>query len=145
MNKNTESKKNVLHVFFVAEEQKQSFIGPSVRGEMSWCQGYSEPGSGSDLASLTTKAVVDGDDFVINGQKIWTSGAQYADMIFCLVRTEPDAPKHQGISYLLFPMDTPGIEVRPLVTMTGDATFNEVFFTDVRVPTSQIVGGRGEG
>jgi len=127
------------------EEQKQQFIGPTIRGEMSWCQGYSEPGSGSDLASLSTKAHVDGDDFVINGQKIWTSGAQYADWIFCLVRTEPDAPKHQGISYLLFPMNTPGIEVRPLVTMTGDATFNEVFFTDVRVPTSQIVGGRGEG
>lgn len=127
------------------EEQKQQFVGPSITGEISWCQGYSEPGSGSDLASLTTKAVVDGDDFVINGQKIWTSGAQYADWIFCLVRTEPDAPKHQGISYLLFTMDTPGIEVRPLVTMTGDATFNEVFFTDVRVPTSQIVGGRGEG
>ena len=127
------------------EEQKQQYIKPSITGEISWCQGYSEPGSGSDLASLTTKAEVDGDDFVINGQKIWTSGAQYADMIFCLVRTEPNAPKHQGISYLLFSMDTPGIDVRPLVTMTGDATFNEVFFTDVRVPTSQIVGGRGEG
>lgn len=127
------------------EEQKLEFIGPSVRGEVSWCQGYSEPGAGSDLASLSTKAVVDGDDFVINGQKIWTSGAHYADMIFCLVRTEPDAPKHQGISYLLFSMDTPGIEVRPLVNMTGDATFSEVFFTDVRVPTSQIVGARGEG
>ncbi|GIS97640.1 MAG: hypothetical protein CM1200mP24_09240 [Gammaproteobacteria bacterium] len=94
------------------EEQKQWLIPPTVRGEMTWCQGYSEPGSGSDLASLTTKAVVDGDDFVINGQKIWTSGAQYADMIFCLVRTEPDAPKHQGISYLIFSMDTPGIDVR---------------------------------
>ncbi len=127
------------------EEQKRKYIPPTIRGEMTWCQGYSEPGSGSDLASLSTKAEVDGDDFVINGQKIWTSGAQYADMIFCLVRTEPDAPKHQGISYLLFPMDTPGIEVRPLVTMTGEATFNETFFTDVRVPTSQIVGRRGEG
>ena len=127
------------------EEQKRTYIPPTIRGEMTWCQGYSEPGSGSDLASLSTKAEVDGDDFVINGQKIWTSGAQYADMIFCLVRTEPDAPKHQGISYLLFPMDTPGIEVRPLVTMTGEATFNETFFTDVRVPTSQIVGRRGEG
>ena len=112
---------------------------------MTWCQGYSEPGSGSDLASLSTKAVLDGDEWVINGQKIWTSGAQYADMIFCLVRTEPDAPKHQGISYLLFPMDTPGIEVRPLVTMTGQATFNETFFTDVRVPKDSIVGRRGEG
>ncbi len=127
------------------EEQKHTYIPPTIRGEMMWCQGYSEPGSGSDLASLSTRAEVDGDDFVINGQKIWTSGAQYADMIFCLVRTEPDAPKHQGISYLLFRMDTPGIDVRPLVTMTGEATFNEVFFTDVRVPTSQIVGRRGEG
>ena len=107
--------------------------------------GYSEPGSGSDLASLSTKAELDGDEFVINGQKIWTSGAQYADWIFCLVRTEPEAPKHQGISYLLFEMNTPGIEVRPLVTMTGEATFNEVFFTDVRVPKDQIVGSRGQG
>ena len=127
------------------EEQKLAYIRPTIRGEMSWCQGYSEPNSGSDLASLSTRAELDGDDFVINGQKIWTSGAQHADMIFCLVRTEPDAPKHQGISYLLFSMDTPGIEVRPLVTMTGEATFNEVFFTDVRVPASQIVGRRGEG
>ena len=127
------------------EEQKRWLVPPSVRGEMTWCQGYSEPGSGSDLASLSTRAEVDGDDFVINGQKIWTSGAQHADMMFCLVRTEPDAPKHQGISYLVFSMDTPGIEVRPLVTMTGEATFNEVFFTDARVPKNQIIGKRGEG
>ncbi len=127
------------------EEQKQMYIPPTIRGEMNWCQGYSEPGSGSDLASLSTRAHVDGDDFVINGQKIWTSGAKTADMIFCLVRTEPDAPKHQGISYLLFSMDNPGIDVRPMVQMTGDAHFNEVFFTDCRVPTSQIVGKRGEG
>ena len=127
------------------EEQKQWLIPPSIRGEMNWCQGYSEPGSGSDLASLTTKAELDGDEWVINGQKIWTSGAQHADMIFCLVRTEPDAPKHNGISYLIFTMDTPGIDVRPLVTMTGEAIFNEVFFTDVRVPKDQIVGQRGEG
>jgi alkylation response protein AidB-like acyl-CoA dehydrogenase len=128
-----------------SEEQKQEWIGPTLRGDTVWCQGYSEPNSGSDLASLQTKAVVDGDDFVINGQKIWTSSAQFADMIFCLVRTEPDAPKHKGISYLIFSMDTPGIDVRPLKTMTGDASFNEVFFTDVRVPTSQIIGKRGEG
>lgn len=127
------------------EEQKQAYIPATLRGDMIWCQGYSEPGAGSDLASLRTSAVVDGDDFVINGQKIWTSTAQYADMMFCLVRTEPDAPKHQGISYLLFSMDTPGIEVRPLMTMTERAEFNEVFFTDVRVPTSQIVGQRGQG
>jgi alkylation response protein AidB-like acyl-CoA dehydrogenase len=127
------------------EAQKKQFIEPTIRGEIFWCQGYSEPGSGSDLASLATHAVEDGDDFVINGQKIWTSSAQFSDMIFCLVRTEPDKPQHHGISYLLFSMKTPGIEVRPLVTMTGQAEFNEVFFTDVRVPKSQIVGERGQG
>src|SRR5690348_12602054 len=128
-----------------SEEQKKKFIGPTLRGEIIWCQGYSEPGAGSDLASLSTRAVEDGDDFVINGQKIWTSTAAQADMIFCLVRTEADKPKHEGISYLLFSMKTPGIEVRPLVTMTGRAEFNEVFFTDVRVPETQIVLGRGKG
>jgi alkylation response protein AidB-like acyl-CoA dehydrogenase len=127
------------------EEQKQRWIVPTLRGEVIWCQGYSEPGAGSDLASLSTRALEDGDDFVINGQKIWTSTAAQADMIFCLVRTEPDKPKHEGISYLLFSMQTPGIEVRPLVTMTGRAEFNEVFFTDVRVPKKDIVGQRGQG
>ncbi|MGB5948661.1 MAG: acyl-CoA dehydrogenase family protein [Parvibaculum sp.] len=127
------------------EEQKKKWIAPTLRGEVVWCQGYSEPGSGSDLASLQTKAVEDGDDFVINGQKIWTSTAHAADMIFCLVRTEPDKPKHEGISYLIFSMKTPGIEVRPLKTMTGHAEFNEVFFTDVRVPKKDIVAGRGQG
>ena len=128
-----------------SEEQKSKWISPTLRGETVWCQGYSEPGSGSDLASLQTKATEDGDDFIINGQKIWTSTAKSADMMFCLVRTEPDAPKHEGISYLIFSMDTPGIEVRPLKTMTGNAEFNEVFFTDVRVPKTQIVGERGQG
>ncbi len=127
------------------EEQKQQFIKPTIHGEMVWCQGYSEPGAGSDLASLTTKAELDGDEWVVNGQKIWTSTAHLADWIFCLVRTEPEAPKHQGISFLLFRMDTPGIEVRPLVDMTLNANFNEVFFTDVRVPKEQIVGKRGQG
>ena len=127
------------------EEQKKAFVEPTIKAEMIWCQGYSEPGAGSDLASLTTKAELDGDEWVINGQKIWTSTAHHADWIFCLVRTEPDAPKHLGISFLLFPMDTPGIEIRPLVDMTGDANFNEVFFTDVRVPKHQIVGQRGQG
>ena len=128
-----------------SEEQKQAWIGKTLRGEVVWCQGYSEPGAGSDLASLQTRAVEDGDDFIISGQKIWTSTAAQADMIFCLVRTEPDAPKHDGISYLLFSMKTPGIEVRPLKTMTGSAEFNEVFFTDVRVPKSSVVLGRGKG
>ena len=127
------------------EKQKQQFIKPTIHGEMIWCQGYSEPGAGSDLASLTTKAELDGDEWVINGQKIWTSTAHLADWIFCLVRTEPEAPKHQGISFPLFSMDTPGIDIRPLVDMTGDANFNEVFFTDVRVPKDQIVGQRGQG
>ncbi|MDZ7685232.1 MAG: acyl-CoA dehydrogenase family protein [Gammaproteobacteria bacterium] len=127
------------------EEQKREFIKPTLHGEIVWCQGYSEPGAGSDLASLKTSAVLDGDEWVINGQKIWTSTAHLADWMFCLVRTEPDAPKHQGISFLLLRMDTPGIEVRPLADMTGNANFNEVFFTDVRVPKDQIVGKRGQG
>ena len=128
-----------------SDDQKNEWISKTISGEVIWCQGYSEPGSGSDLASLQTKAIIDGDDFIINGQKIWTSGAQIADMMFCLVRTEPEAAKHKGISYILIDMKTPGIEVRPLMTMTGHAEFNEVFFTDVRVPKNQIVGKRGEG
>jgi alkylation response protein AidB-like acyl-CoA dehydrogenase len=128
-----------------SEDQKREWIPPTIRGEILWCQGYSEPGAGSDLASLQTSAVEDGDDFIINGQKIWTSTAQLAQMIFCLVRTEPDAGKHAGISYLIFPMDLEGIEVRPLKTMTGGEEFNQVFFTDVRVPQSSVVGRRGEG
>ncbi|MDJ0920502.1 MAG: acyl-CoA dehydrogenase family protein [Henriciella sp.] len=127
------------------EAQKEAYIKPTLEGRMIWCQGYSEPGAGSDLASLTTKAHIEGDDYVINGQKIWTSTAKQADMIFCLVRTEAEAKKHHGISYLIFSMDTPGIEVRPLVDMTEAANFNEVFFTDVRVPRYQIVGKPGEG
>lgn len=128
------------------EEQKQRWIAPTLRGEIVWCQGYSEPGAGSDLAALKTSAIEDGDDFIINGQKIWTTTAHAADMIFCLVRTEPNAAnKYLGISYLIFSMKTKGIEVRPLRTMTGAAEFNEVFFTDVRVPKTQIVGERGQG
>jgi alkylation response protein AidB-like acyl-CoA dehydrogenase len=128
-----------------SDEQKRAYVGPTVRGELIWCQGYSEPGAGSDLASLSTRARDDGDSFVINGQKIWTSTAREADMMFALVRTEPDAKKHEGLSYLIFPMSTPGIEVRPLHTLTGNAEFNEVFFSDARVPKSSLVGRRGEG
>ena len=128
-----------------SEEQKRRWIPPTLSGEIIWCQGYSEPGAGSDLANLQTKAVEDGEDFLISGSKIWTSTAAQAQMMFCLVRTEPTAPKHEGISYILFPMSTPGIEVRPLKTMTGSAEFNEVFFTDVRVPKVNVVGGRGRG
>ena len=121
------------------EEQKQSYIKQTLLGEMVWCQGYSEPGAGSDLANVQTKAEIDGEDFVINGQKIWTSTAKQADMMFCLVRTDADAKKHHGISYIVFPMDTPGIEIRPLVDMTEAANFNEVFFTDVRVPRAGLI------
>ncbi len=127
------------------EWQKEKFVGPTIRGEIVWCQGYSEPGSGSDLASLQTKAELVGDEWVINGQKIWTSGAHRADYMFILCRTEPDQPKHAGISYLLLDMKRPGIEVRPLKQMNGAADFNEVFFDDVRTPADWIVGRRGEG
>jgi len=127
------------------EEQKKAYIQPTLRGEMIWCQGYSEPNSGSDLASLQTKGELDGDEWIINGQKIWTSTAHLSQMCFILVRTEPDAPKHQGISYLLMPMDAPGIDRRPIKQMTGDSDFNELFLTDVRIPAVNIVGKRGEG
>ena len=127
------------------EEQKNKYIKPTLYGEMIWCQGYSEPNAGSDLASLQTKGELIDDQWVINGQKIWTSTAQYSQMMFCLVRTEPEASKHAGISYLLVPMDTPGLEIRPLVDMTLKAGFNEVFFTDVTIPGDNIVGSRGEG
>lgn len=109
------------------EEQKEKYIKPTLHGEMIWCQGYSEPNAGSDLASLQTKGELIDGQWVINGQKIWTSTAQYSQMMFCLVRTEPNEKKHAGISYLLIPMDTPGIEVKPLVDMTLKAGFNEVF------------------
>jgi alkylation response protein AidB-like acyl-CoA dehydrogenase len=127
------------------EWQKARFVPPTVRGEITWCQGYSEPGSGSDLASLKTRAELVGDEWVVNGQKIWTTQAHEADYMFCLARTEPDAPKHAGISYLLIPMRQPGIEVRPLRQMTGGADFNQVFLTDARTPKEWIVGRRGEG
>jgi alkylation response protein AidB-like acyl-CoA dehydrogenase len=128
-----------------SEWQKDKFVPTTLRGEIRWCQGYSEPGSGSDLASLQTRAELRGDEWVINGQKIWTTGAHVADYMFCLARTEPDAPKHAGISYLLLSMKQPGVEVRPLRQMTGHAHFNEVFLTDARTPADWIVGKRGEG
>jgi len=128
-----------------SEEQKQRWVRPTIRGEVVWCQGYSEPGAGSDLANVQTRGVEDGSDFVINGQKIWTTTAHLSQMMFGIVRTEPEASKHGGLSYILIPMDTPGIDVRPLNTMTGAAEFNEVFFNDVRVPQANVVGSRGEG
>jgi alkylation response protein AidB-like acyl-CoA dehydrogenase len=130
---------------FGTEEQKARYIPPALTGEENWCQGYSEPGSGSDLASLQCQARLEGDEWVINGQKIWTSSAQRAHMMFGLFRTEPDAKKHEGISYLLVPMDTKGLEVRPLREMGGGYEFNEVFFNDVRIPAGNIVAKRGQG
>ncbi len=130
---------------FGSEEQKRRFVPPTLRGEMRWCQGYSEPGAGSDLASLQCSAVLDGDEWVINGQKIWTSNAVESDYMFGLFRSEPDAKKHAGISYLLVDMSAPGVDIRPLKQMTGGLDFNEVFFNDVRTPAENIVGQRGEG
>jgi alkylation response protein AidB-like acyl-CoA dehydrogenase len=127
------------------QAQKERFVRATLMGEILWCQGYSEPGAGSDLASLRATGALDGDHWVVNGQKIWTSNAEEAKWMFCLVRTEPDAPKHDGISYLLIEMNTPGIEVRPLRQMTGESEFCEVFLEDVRVPKDNIVGERGRG
>lgn len=127
------------------DEQKAEHLPPMLRGEVAWCQGFSEPGSGSDLASLQTRAVRDGDDYVVNGQKIWTSGAHRADWIFMMARTDPDAPKHRGISYLLVDMKTPGITVRPLINMANGHVFNEVFFEDVRVPVKNRIGEENRG
>jgi alkylation response protein AidB-like acyl-CoA dehydrogenase len=128
-----------------SEAQRKRYIPPTLSGEMTWCQGYSEPGAGSDLASLQSRAELDGDEWVLNGQKIWTSQATETDMMFGLFRTEPEAKKHAGITYLLIPMDTPGIDPRPLTMMQGGMDFCEVFFNDVRIPAENIVGARGEG
>ena len=128
-----------------SEEQKQEHLSRILSGEVQWCQGFSEPESGSDLASLQTRAVRDGDDYVINGQKIWTSGAQYAHWMFMLARTDADAPKHKGISYFMLDMKSPGVTVRPLVNMLGNTGFNEVFFENVRVPAENLVGEENRG
>ncbi|HET7738685.1 MAG TPA: acyl-CoA dehydrogenase family protein [Tepidiformaceae bacterium] len=129
------------------EEQKKNYLPKITTGEHIWCQGYSEPGSGSDLASLQTRAIRDGDDYVINGQKIWTSGGHRANQMFTLVRTDPDAPKHRGISFLLIDdiKNTPGLTVRPLVNMANRHHFNEVFFEDVRVPARNLIGEENRG
>lgn len=127
------------------EEQRAEHLPKIARGEIWWCQGYSEPNAGSDLASLQTKAVVDGDDYIINGQKIWTSGADNADWIFCLVRTDFDAPKHNGITFILFDMETPGVSVRPIKLISGLSPFCETFFEDVRVPRKNVVYNVNEG
>jgi alkylation response protein AidB-like acyl-CoA dehydrogenase len=127
------------------EEQKKELLPRIMDGTMRWCQGFSEPDSGSDLASLKTTAVLDGDEWVINGQKVWTTQAQFADYCFLLARTDPDVVKQAGISYLLVPMDQPGIEVRPIVQPDGTAEFNEVFFADARCPEANVVGGVNNG
>jgi len=127
------------------EEQKKQFIPGILRGEISWCQGFSEPDAGSDLAGLKTRAELDGDEWVINGQKVWTTQAVQADYIFLLARTDPEAPKHAGISYLLVPMKQPGVEVRPIEQIDGSAEFNEVFLTNVRCPKENVVGGVNNG
>jgi alkylation response protein AidB-like acyl-CoA dehydrogenase len=128
-----------------SEEQKQTYLPPIAQGEVQWCQGYSEPESGSDLASLSTRAVCDGDDYVINGSKIWTTLAHRADWIMCLARTDPDAPKHRGISFILVDMKTPGIEVRPVINMANGHEFNQVTFDNVRVPRRNVVGEENRG
>ncbi|MBI4220390.1 MAG: acyl-CoA dehydrogenase family protein [Chloroflexi bacterium] len=127
------------------EEQRRRFLPPVARGEVQWCQGYSEPNSGSDLASLQTRAVADGDEFAVDGTKIWTSLAHRADWIFLLARTDPKAPKHKGISFLLCNMKSPGITVRPIFNMAGEHHFNQITFDNVRVPRDQLVGGLNQG
>ena len=128
-----------------SDEQKRTHLPPVSRGEVQWCQGYSEPESGSDLASLSTRAVRDGDDLVINGAKIWTTLAHRADWIMLLTRTDPDAPKHRGISFVLVDMKTPGVSVRPIVNMAGGHEFNQVIFDNVRVPRANVVGEEDRG
>jgi alkylation response protein AidB-like acyl-CoA dehydrogenase len=127
------------------QEQIDFFVRDIVTGQRSWCQLFSEPGAGSDLAGLTTRAEEDGDEWIVNGQKVWTSLGQSADLAMLIARTDPDLPKHQGITYFALDMHQPGVEVRPLREMTGHAMFNEVFLTDARVPTSSIIGGRNHG
>ncbi|MGH2740233.1 MAG: acyl-CoA dehydrogenase family protein [Actinomycetota bacterium] len=122
------------------EEQKKKYLEPMLAGDQVWCQGFSEPGSGSDLASLKTRAVRDGDSFVITGQKVWSSFADFADRCILLTRTGSDTPKHEGITYFLFDMHAPGVEVRPLTQLTGTAEFNEIFLDEVRVPASDVLG-----
>lgn len=132
-------------MLFGNEEQKQRLLPAISRAEIYWCQGFSEPGAGSDLASLQTRATKDGDSFIVNGQKIWTSNAHRAGWIFLLARTDPDAPKHRGISFFVIDMKTPGISIRPLVNLAGSHGFNEVFFDNVRVPRENLIGEQNRG
>ena len=132
-------------IVYGTEEQKKEHLSGMLSGDVVWCQGFSEPESGSDLASLRTSAVKDGDDYVINGQKIWTTGAQFSQRMILLARTEPSAPKHKGISYFLLDMKSPGVSVGPLVNMAGTPGFNEVFFDNVRVPKKDLLGEENRG
>jgi acyl-CoA dehydrogenase len=130
---------------YATEAQKQRYVPATLKGDEIWCQLFSEPGAGSDLAGLRTRAVRDGDDWVINGQKIWNSGAHYADLGILVTRSDPSAEKHKGLTYFFLDMKTPGVEVRPIKQMTGFSNFNEVFLTDVRIPDSQRLGAVGDG
>ena len=132
-------------MIYGTEEQKRTFLAPIAQGDVQWCQGYSEPGSGSDLASLQTRAVSDGDDYVINGSKIWTTMAHRADWIMLLARTDPEVPKHRGISFILVDMKSPGVSVQPIYNMAGGHDFNQVFFDNVRVPKKNLVGEENRG
>jgi alkylation response protein AidB-like acyl-CoA dehydrogenase len=132
-------------LFWGTDEQKAEYLPKVLSGEHRWCQGYSEPNAGSDLGNLGCRAVLDGDEWVINGQKIWTSAGHLADHIFVLARTDPESPKHKGISFLLVEMDQPGVEVRPIKMISGESEFNEVFFTDARCPKDRVVGGVNNG
>jgi alkylation response protein AidB-like acyl-CoA dehydrogenase len=127
------------------EEQRQRFLPPIAKGEVTWCEGFSEPGSGSDLASLQTRAVLDGDDYVVNGQKIWTSSAHHAEWIILLTRTDPEAPKHRGITCMLVDMKSPGVSFQPIVQMHGPSGFNQTFFDNVRVPRANVLGEVNRG
>jgi len=127
------------------DAQKKEIIGPMLRSEVIWCQGFSEPGAGSDLAAISTRGVRDGDDFVVNGQKVWTTNAVHGDKIFALVRTDPGSERHKGISMLLIDMHQPGVDARPLKQMSGASEFGEVFFTDARVPVTEVLGGIDDG
>ena len=132
-------------LLFGSEEQKRHYLPRIISGEDTWCQGYSEPNAGSDLSNVGLKATLDGDQWILNGQKIWTSAGHLADHIFTLARTDPDAPKHKGISFLLVDMRQPGIEVRPIKMISGESEFNEVFYTDAVVPKENVVGGINNG
>ncbi|HEY5651284.1 MAG TPA: acyl-CoA dehydrogenase family protein [Acidimicrobiia bacterium] len=133
----------ILHIG--TEEQKRHFLPRILSGEDIWCQGYSEPDAGSDLANVKTRATLDGDEWVINGQKIWTSAGHLANWIFVVCRTDPEAPKHRGITFILVPMDQPGVEVRPIKMLSGESEFNEVFFTDARAPKGYVIGEINDG